>query len=88
MLQIKLSHRTVNDVHGMYAVIVWCDVTDGEYTTDVELRDIFVDPVGSARLAVVKFISLQTRFCRDLLAAMLQPEMNIREFAMNWIPWS
>lgn len=84
MLQIKLSHRTVNDVHGMYAVIVWCD----KYTTDVELREIFIDPVGSARLAEVKFISLQTRFCRDLLAAMLQPEMNIREFAMNWNPWS
>jgi hypothetical protein len=87
MLQIKLSYRTVNVVHGMYAVIVWCDITDGEYTTDVELREIFID-LHCGRLAEVKFISLQARFCRDLLAAMLQPEMNIREFAMNWNPWS
>lgn len=63
-------------------------ITDGEYTTDAELRDIFIDPVGSARLAEVKFISLQARFCRDLLAAMLKPELNIREFVMNWSPWS
>lgn len=87
MLQIKLSYRPVNLVHGMYAVIVWCDIMNGEYTTDVELREIFIDLHGG-RLAEVKFISLQARFCRDLLAAMLQPEMNIREFAMNWNPWS
>lgn len=88
MLQIKLSRRTVNGVAGMYAVIVWCDITDGEYTTDAELRNIFIDPVGSARLAEVKFISLQSRFCSDLLVAMLKPELNIREFVMNWSPWS
>ena len=87
MLQINLSRRTVNDVAGMYAVIVWCDVADGEYVTDVELREIFID-LHVDRLAEVKFVSIQSRFYRDLLAAMLQPEMNIQEFAKNWSPWA